>query len=657
MASPLFMVTIVIVSYNRPLFLERAIDNAIAAASAYSSPNQVEIIVIDDSDVSVPLHHRYYSNLIHHILDARTPTGSKRNIAASMSRGQCIVHWDDDDVYDVLTRLNNQCDPIHLGKADITALEMSGWVTSSGDCFQTNLKNLDRCHPHWGTLSWRRSLFFGHDAAKFTDSYLNEDFAFLQQAMSRFNTTLIVLQDQPFVSARHKSNSWRFSVDQYSRLERVPCKSILSQIDQQVYGGRSVAEQASAASATAASSSHLVDEYDSTEIEVRATIDWGLDFRPIRDQNCIWTTIGTKEKKEVKQRKHSFTWEKRASSTPFGARHGQLMFGHVEDGMVLCGGYSERGLEQDCWISEDQGVTWSFHSLAPWGQSLGMSAVTMKLTRRHDDKVKEEEVKEEEEEKEKYKEKEEEVVVAVVGGCSDETWYAYVDNVSWRRSTTSTSNEALPRVVFPILIQIKDELLQFGGFSCDDESLAPSDVLVTRSVTNDDMLSVKESWTEKMFKSRVLAGVAFQDAIIAVGIKSSSDEKSRMPAVHVVWKSSDGGKHWETLQENIIVNWSGGGDGLITNFALVAATNSLFILGGSNTGTASKAIHRSDDGGKTWSFAGLAPWKGRWSFGHLVSSSVEEGTAVIVVGGFAGWKVRYSDVWSGKIVHVPGTHK
>ena len=611
-----------IVSYNRPLFLQRVIENAIAAASAYSNSSSelVEIIVIDDSDVPFPLHHQY-SNLIHHILDARTPTGSKRNIAASMSRGQCIVHWDDDDVYDVRTRLSNQCDPIHLGKADITALEMSAWITSEGECFQTNLKYLDRCHPHWGTLAWRRSLFFGHDSAKFTGSYLNEDFAFLQQAMSRFNTTLIVLQDQPFVSARHKSNSWRFSVDQYSRLERVSCRSILSEIDQQVYGGRNVAVQASD-----------VNEYDSTEIEVRATIDWGLDFRPIRDQNCIWTTIGTKEKKDVEQRKHSFAWEKRASSTPFGARHGQLMFG-LEGGMVLCGGYSERGLEQDCWISEDQGVTWSFHSLTPWGQSLGMSAITMKLTRRHDDKVKEEE----------------EVVVAVAGGCSGETWYAYLNNnVSWRRSITSSSNAALPRVVFPILIQIKDELLQFGGFSCDDESLAPSDVLVTRSVTNDDMLSLKESWTVKMFKSRVLAGVAFQGSIIAVGIKSSSREKSRMPAVHVVWKSSDGGKHWETLSDDVNLS---GGDGLMTNFALVAATNSLFILGGSNTGTASKAIQRSDDGGRTWSFAGLAPWRGRWSFGHLVvSSSVDERMALVVVGGFAGWKIRYSDVWSGKIV-------
>jgi hypothetical protein len=141
----------------------------------------------------------------------------------------------------------------------------------------------------------------------------------------------------------------------------------------------------------------------------------------------------------------------------------------------------------------------------------------------------------------------------------------------------------------------------------------------------------------------VLAGVAFQRFIVVVSV--SNEKSSNMP-FHVVWRSADGGKSWNQVSHHSSsVSQIGGGDGLATNFALVAISSSLFMLGGSNTGTASKAIQRSDDGGETWTFAGLAPWKGRWSFGHLVSDE-EEGT-VVVAGGFAGWKIRYSDVWTG----------
>jgi len=40
----------------------------------------------------------------------------------------------------------------------------------------------------------------------------------------------------------------------------------------------------------------------------------------------------------------------------------------------------------------------------------------------------------------------------------------------------------------------------------------------------------------------------------------------------------------------------------------------------------------------------LASWKGRWSFGILNNN--EE---IMVVGGFAGWKVKYNDVWRGSL--------
>jgi glycosyltransferase involved in cell wall biosynthesis len=170
-----------------------------------------ELIIIDDSetdrrgDLPDDSRIRYFHS------GKRLSIGAKRNRACELSRGDMIVHWDDDDWY-APGRLSAQVAPILSGNADITGL--------TDTCFfDLNHWAFWRCTPelyrrlfvhgvHGGTLAYRRRVF--ERLARFPDSSLAEDAAFLNTAMARGARLQAVTGDDLFLYLRHGTNAWSF---------------------------------------------------------------------------------------------------------------------------------------------------------------------------------------------------------------------------------------------------------------------------------------------------------------------------------------------------------------------------------------------------------------------------------------------------------------
>ena len=609
----LIHITIMIVTRNRPLYLNRTIHNA-CQSTIYNSNYNVEIIIIDDSDphLLIPIPTSSCTNIVHHhILPTKTSTGQKRNIAASLANGKCIIHWDDDDIYDLHHRLKNQCNPILNHEANLTALEYNGWITPT-DCYITDLSGLDKCEPHWGTLAWSKSLYPKY--ATFSDSYTNEDLSFVHQAMSINNTTLIIVSNQYFVATRHESNSWKFNTNNYIRLNKIPCQILIhDMVDYKVYSGLAknieIPETETPIDIEITTSSSL-NEIEAKEITVRKNIDWGMHYRPTRTAttHCTMTTHNTHLNHNA-----TIVWQRTNSDAEFLPMSNFLMFGKINEMVVLCGGYSARGLNDDCWSSIDQGISWQ-HQIAPWNRNIGMSAITSTT---HG--------------------------TVVTDGCkSSDIFYnrgknlLYLSPKLWKKYSEPHRNSNLPKLLFPILIEhptSKNILLQLGGHSChDDTTFAPSSLIVSRSLID---LSFQDMWEVDVFQTnRIVAGTTFGNAVIAICINEVENK-------NVVFESTNGGKAW--IQISSIDQ--GSSMSPTTNFGLISTSSFLFMIGGSNQGSASKVILQSVDGGKNWhALKQLAQWKGRWSFGILNNN--EE---IMVVGGFAGWKVKYNDVWRGSL--------
>ena len=123
------LVSVMVVTYNRPRLLERCL--AQIAAQDYPA---LEVLVVDDSDDG-PCVERFAAAPARFArgsaaLDAlgarlrplgcgRLSIGAKRNLAAAAARGAVVVTWDDDDEY-APDRVSAQVAPILAGEADAT---------------------------------------------------------------------------------------------------------------------------------------------------------------------------------------------------------------------------------------------------------------------------------------------------------------------------------------------------------------------------------------------------------------------------------------------------------------------------------------------------------------------------------------------------------
>ncbi|MEZ5082193.1 MAG: glycosyltransferase family 2 protein [Bacteroidales bacterium] len=104
-------------TYNRPAFIPRAIRYFLNQ----DYPNK-ELLIVDDSTESVsgliPDHHQ-----IRYIrLEQKTKLGAKRNYCVEESRGDLILHWDDDD-WMAPYRISYQVNELLKNKAEVCGLQ------------------------------------------------------------------------------------------------------------------------------------------------------------------------------------------------------------------------------------------------------------------------------------------------------------------------------------------------------------------------------------------------------------------------------------------------------------------------------------------------------------------------------------------------------
>jgi glycosyltransferase involved in cell wall biosynthesis len=202
------LVTAIMPTRDRP-------DFALQAARCFLAQDYVnsELLVLEDGSSSLsgrlPVGPR-----VRHVVTGRASRsiGAMRNEACQLARGEIVAHWDDDDWYGP-ERLTRQVAAIRDGEADITALR-------GGIVFELPTWRFWRLRPdlhrrlfvrdvHGGTLVYRRRVW--EEKARFPDSSLAEDAAFLEQAVRAGARLRPVEAEGMFVYVRHGGNAWQFA--------------------------------------------------------------------------------------------------------------------------------------------------------------------------------------------------------------------------------------------------------------------------------------------------------------------------------------------------------------------------------------------------------------------------------------------------------------
>jgi hypothetical protein len=178
-AEPL--VSCIMPTSNRRLFVERAV----RYFRRQDYPNK-QLVVVDDGQDRLGDLLAAEPDIRYIDLARKATLGEKRNIAVAASRGEIIVHWDDDDWYD-RTRLSYQVAPLIADRADLTALKMTYMYDLATDSIWFVSRDLHEIMfflgVHTGTIAYRRALW--REAGPFPDDDLAEDVAFLRRLLAR----------------------------------------------------------------------------------------------------------------------------------------------------------------------------------------------------------------------------------------------------------------------------------------------------------------------------------------------------------------------------------------------------------------------------------------------------------------------------------------
>lgn len=175
-----------------------------------SYPN-IEVIVVDDSATG-PLDTSTLPLLQHpmvkyHHMPQHMSIGAKRNVAVERSKGDVLIHWDDDDLFSP-DRVLHQVQPILDGDADMTVLSLRyvAWVGSNRiDFFDYNSS-----YVFDGSIAFRRSVWGGE--VTYPNASLAEDLYFGDQALRKC-ACLKILEGVDGVYVRHVTggNTWQWN--------------------------------------------------------------------------------------------------------------------------------------------------------------------------------------------------------------------------------------------------------------------------------------------------------------------------------------------------------------------------------------------------------------------------------------------------------------
>ncbi len=204
------LVSCIMPTHNRRLFVPQAIRYFLRQ----DYPRK-ELVVVDDGPdpvgdlVPADVRIRYLR------IDRKVSIGEKRNRAVEASRGEAIVHFDDDDWHGA-GRLSSQVEPLLRGEADVCGLD-TGWILNVLDgrfwsCASNLHARMFYADVHGGSIGYRREVW--QRQARFPEINLAEDAAFLRSLAGRARICK-VLNSGVFVYVRHDENAWAFLCGQH----------------------------------------------------------------------------------------------------------------------------------------------------------------------------------------------------------------------------------------------------------------------------------------------------------------------------------------------------------------------------------------------------------------------------------------------------------
>jgi len=153
-APPLPLVSCIMPTYNRRPFVPKAIEYFLRQGY----PNR-ELIILDDGEDRVADLVPDLPSLRYIALPERLRLGAKRNAAIQASRGEIIVHWDDDDWMDP-SRVNSQVSALLAADADICGTSRVWFYEiASGRLSIYHYPPTQRRWLYGASLCYRRSLW------------------------------------------------------------------------------------------------------------------------------------------------------------------------------------------------------------------------------------------------------------------------------------------------------------------------------------------------------------------------------------------------------------------------------------------------------------------------------------------------------------------
>jgi glycosyltransferase involved in cell wall biosynthesis len=169
-----------------------------------------ELVVVDDGSDPVGDLMPADERIRYLRLDRKVSIGEKRNRAVEASRGEIVVHFDDDDWHGA-GRLTHQIQPLLRGEAEVCGLD-TGWILNILDgrfwsCAANLHARMFYADIHGGSIGYKRDVWLRQ--ARFPEINLAEDAAFLRRLSGRARIRK-VLNSGVFVYVRHDENAWAF---------------------------------------------------------------------------------------------------------------------------------------------------------------------------------------------------------------------------------------------------------------------------------------------------------------------------------------------------------------------------------------------------------------------------------------------------------------
>jgi glycosyltransferase involved in cell wall biosynthesis len=173
-----------------------------------------ELLIVDDGAEPLPVPQ---DERIRYIRLAGPATiGHKRNLAVEQSRGEILVHWDDDDWY-APDRIRHQIQPLLAGEADVAGLTAEHFYNLAGGTFWSCTPQLHArmffADVHGRSIAYARRIW--GKQARYPDLSLAEDARFLQSALRQGSRLARRPNPDKFVYVRHGANTWQFECGEF----------------------------------------------------------------------------------------------------------------------------------------------------------------------------------------------------------------------------------------------------------------------------------------------------------------------------------------------------------------------------------------------------------------------------------------------------------